>query len=507
MAQKRYINYEQPLTSLEENYRILGLATPGILCGWDAFTHSGTQVTFNHAVTGMLKTDLVPTTQNGPHGIVVSNQGVVVLEDVGVTIEVPQNGAGNPRIDVIYMDHQHIEATGGGAATYSINQGAAAVNPVPPSPEVPDDKKQVVIGYLYVPAASGTHANTKWSRKQPAIGNKVLYGHNMDGSTWAANEFETVDFDRCVTPGLKIINTNTNAPNIGNSEWGLLIFSNGTKISQVATNLNNGKAYTRCNNGSWQSWINMNNADINDFSPQYLEDMVGAASLATINYSSNIYVTDGQALETAIGDLDAALNTVQGNLTSAETDINNNAIDIGGLSYANENVVTNGESLSSSVDALDLAIGERSYDENVVLDGEPLANSIEKLDIAIKPTPINISTFTANWVLIGSGYFRLIKDENGIVTFMVQGLKSNGSNASSPILDDSGIELPLGYRPASLHQFMGSYYETNTRVLQPLTIELESDGQVSVINENGNQITNLTDQDYHLNWSFKYQAD
>lgn len=165
----------------------------------------------------------------------------------------------------------------------------------------------------------------------------------------------------------------------------------------------------------------------------------GAAGNETPNYSSNEYVVDGTSLETAIGALDSTLGTgTITNITANEalsdnmlwgggtlttsTALNNLNDAIGDRSYTNDDVVTDGQSVAASIDALDAtygsgsitnqaanealsddmiwgggtlttttalnnlndAIGDRSYtNDNVVTDGQSVAASIDAIDSAI----------------------------------------------------------------------------------------------------------------------------
>jgi len=81
-------------------------------------------------------------------------------------------------------------------------------------------------------------------------------------------------------------------------------------------------------------------------------------------YASTFVVTQAGGLEVAIGELDAAFG--------------DNA------AYTEQNVVTNGETITSSIDAIDVSLGDFTYaEQNVVTDGEDHSDSIDALDIAI----------------------------------------------------------------------------------------------------------------------------
>lgn len=104
----------------------------------------------------------------------------------------------------------------------------------------------------------------------------------------------------------------------------------------------------------------------------FIRDFIGKATSGAVlpTYSSTNIVTNNDSLQTAIGDLDAA---------------------IGDRTYTDENFITNGQTISVSLDELDQAlqdaydaIGDRIYtEENFVTNGESLTDSIDALDVAL----------------------------------------------------------------------------------------------------------------------------
>lgn len=98
----------------------------------------------------------------------------------------------------------------------------------------------------------------------------------------------------------------------------------------------------------------------------YIRAFIGktGAGAEMPTYSSTFIVTAGGNLEVAIGELDAAFG--------------DNA------AYTEQNVVTNGETFASSIDAVDIALGDFTYTEqNVVTDGADHTDSIDALDQAV----------------------------------------------------------------------------------------------------------------------------
>lgn len=104
-----------------------------------------------------------------------------------------------------------------------------------------------------------------------------------------------------------------------------------------------------------------NNAELG-----YIRDFIGKTGpgAETPTYSSTDIVTSGDTLETAIGDLDAA---------------------IGDQQYTNDFNVNDNEDVTTSIDNLDGAIGDLGNytEENVVTNGDSIGDTINNIDIAI----------------------------------------------------------------------------------------------------------------------------
>lgn len=101
-------------------------------------------------------------------------------------------------------------------------------------------------------------------------------------------------------------------------------------------------------------------------------------------YAENNYITDLETLTASLDKLDIQLKDVTDNAASAQTKI-------GSQLYAENNYIADLEALSTSLDKLDMAIkdradeiGNRTYSvNNYVTDLESLTASIEKLDLAV----------------------------------------------------------------------------------------------------------------------------
>jgi hypothetical protein len=108
-------------------------------------------------------------------------------------------------------------------------------------------------------------------------------------------------------------------------------------------------------NGS--AWVQSDQSQLDEAG--FIRAFVGKTGTGseTPSYSSQVYITDGETLETAIGALDAQVSTNATNIGTNDTDITNLQNDVGdNSSYTEQNHITNNETLAQSVDALDQAI-------------------------------------------------------------------------------------------------------------------------------------------------------
>lgn len=148
MAQRRFWNYLDDDLTVDLTRWITGLMPSGLYRGFDWVPGAGLNLVLNHESTGYKYVDK-DQNETSFLGIVITRQGVIVQDDSEITIPISENISGNPRIDLIILSHEYEEFEGGSDALYSVIEGTPGANPVEPS--VPDNKKDVVIGALYLP--------------------------------------------------------------------------------------------------------------------------------------------------------------------------------------------------------------------------------------------------------------------------------------------------------------------------------------------------------------------
>ena len=153
-------------------------------------------------------------------------------------------------------------------------------------------------------------------------------------------------------------------------------------------------------------------------------------------------------------------------ITAHNTSTSSHTAIIGDRAYTEDNYVTDAETVTASVDALDMAlndtdtaIGTRTYTEqNYVTNGETITDSIDALDMAVADKADivqeswNVPTLKNSWVATAQptlpvGY---MKDEFGIVR--LRGLIQGG------VSNTVAFTLPVGYRPTYIKILIGSWY-------------------------------------------------
>ena len=125
MSQLRYNEYNTPLDSNPANREFLGKFFPGRFCGFDTISNlSGATFDIAHDLTGLASVDSAGVLQP-KLGMVVTKQGITVVETAAITGLTLATNAANPanRIDLLVCNHSYALTTGGVAATFSIVQG------------------------------------------------------------------------------------------------------------------------------------------------------------------------------------------------------------------------------------------------------------------------------------------------------------------------------------------------------------------------------------------------
>jgi hypothetical protein len=152
MAQRRLYEYkEDDLTRLLDSW-LSGIIEPGRYRGFDFLPTANMTLTLGHDQTGFQSSQFTNPVVIGPKlGICMTRQGVVVQEDDIVTVPVNTTGS-QPRVDLVVLTHEYVTAPGGAAAVYSVVQGTAGPNPLPPG--LPQPEKQIVVGQLFLPAGT-----------------------------------------------------------------------------------------------------------------------------------------------------------------------------------------------------------------------------------------------------------------------------------------------------------------------------------------------------------------
>lgn len=166
MAQKRFIEYQDPISSFAANEKYAGIIPPSVYNGFDTIQGiSGLTFQLNHLATGEVFTNENGTTSN-PRGIWVTKQGVVIKEDEPIALSLLANPNNYERWDVLVGEHTYDSVSPGGIpANYVIIPGGNKTEPTI------NDAYQVVLGRIYVPANATTAAGIKWEKRRvPQIG-------------------------------------------------------------------------------------------------------------------------------------------------------------------------------------------------------------------------------------------------------------------------------------------------------------------------------------------------
>lgn len=162
--QVRLRDYEEDLLSFEHNIFNMGLHYPGRYAGFDAFSvDTGALVgKLTHVNTGIRYKNQAMDEQ-GPCGIAMTPQGIIIRETAPILGLGVDTNAGNPntRWDLIVINHTYQNIAGGTAATYEVIKGSMSA---PTKPQPSDPLLQTIMGYLEIPPNASSIDNMRWRK-------------------------------------------------------------------------------------------------------------------------------------------------------------------------------------------------------------------------------------------------------------------------------------------------------------------------------------------------------
>jgi len=148
MTQIRTNEYKQPIHSYDGAMKMAGVIPPGRLRGFDTLTVTGAlSITLGHNLTGHVAEDYLTGVDTSPRGIVITQQGITIIEDSPISLILSSNAANSyHRVDYVICEHQWDGSiVGGVSAIYYVLQGTS----IPP---VLTSTNQCIIGTIILEA-------------------------------------------------------------------------------------------------------------------------------------------------------------------------------------------------------------------------------------------------------------------------------------------------------------------------------------------------------------------
>lgn len=185
MSQRIYWQYKDEDSTYDLNVRQTGIIPFGRYKGFDPVP-DGMGITLKRNTTPATRVELDLSTTS--ISVWVTRQGAVVTEDGNINLPLSNGDATHPRIDIIVGTHNHVESTGGIAATYSIVEGTPAAEPV--APDVLNDTTDVILGYLTIPAGATEVAEEMYTYARiPDFADDATITHLDKIQKFAATQF------------------------------------------------------------------------------------------------------------------------------------------------------------------------------------------------------------------------------------------------------------------------------------------------------------------------------
>lgn len=155
--QKRYWNYREDDKTDFLNRRLIGAVPYGLYRGFDAQLDATLVLKLTHTISGYDEVDVALALKEAL-SLIITRQGVSIIEDAAIALPVAPNPTFFGRIDLIIVDHEYVTVEGGVEALYSVITGDANVIPV--APTLPNPLRQLIIGRLFCPAQMTNLANS-----------------------------------------------------------------------------------------------------------------------------------------------------------------------------------------------------------------------------------------------------------------------------------------------------------------------------------------------------------
>lgn len=220
MAQQRLRDFQSPLGSFLHNLINLGVHLPGRFCGFDTLLQTGQlQFSLTHAASGVNTSDQSGNPY-GPLGVMMSNQGEILMEDAPITGLAIESNAGNPliRMDIVVLNHQYIQLANPATANYSVVKG-----PLNQTTNPQLSPFQTPVGFLIIPAGATLISQCTYTKApNPDSGDSVdakLAYPNVYQKTNA----NAADFGPFIAP--------TSIDNAVNNLWDLSVNGNAFSIN------------------------------------------------------------------------------------------------------------------------------------------------------------------------------------------------------------------------------------------------------------------------------------
>lgn len=245
MAQTIYIENNDPLDSFNTNQKQVGILEPGVYRGFDVGSFVGTDLTINHSITGVEKTERSGSTKTAKTGVVLTRQGSIVHEDASIVLSVDDNdGNAFVRTDYIVGDHAYQDSPGGVDMTFLVIKGPLGSTA---EPSLTNPLTQVLIGKVVIQPSVTDHSTSVYTREdRPGLANREISlsstnntinieasGSNRDLDINTPTR-AVADFNNETTTGVFVISGgNVNAPSGVSGDGTLIVSNDGNVVSQI----------------------------------------------------------------------------------------------------------------------------------------------------------------------------------------------------------------------------------------------------------------------------------
>ncbi|HEY5714374.1 MAG TPA: hypothetical protein VIT68_03410 [Candidatus Gracilibacteria bacterium] len=221
-------------------------------------------------------------------------------------------------------------------------------------------------------------------------------------------------------------------------------------------------------------------------------------NIGDLTYTEDNYIIDSEPLSDSIDTLDQQVKDNADAITTNQTNITNNTnalstanTNLGNLTYTEDNYVTDAQSVTASIDALDQqlkdtidsgattlsALGARTYTtQNYVSNGETITASLDALDLQLKATADSLANISADEITDADNNTKVQVEASA----NEDKIRFDIAGSEIALMDSNGISLTSGVVTTNLKS-LGTHGEIGTTSASDFRLKVNDLSRINLL--------------------------